>query len=686
MKKNLCEEVIEFIQNHTRPIAIAVVVLVFILSIKQVISITNLISTIIVCLFVYFFIEDFIKSFIKSKIDKKESLRTKVSIKKGVQIILGDWGAGKTHYFNNVYINENKFHESIVERISCFSYTREEFIKQIVAMSFWNRWLSLNGMLSGYISFNWHNMLPKNKVIFIDDLERLPCNNNMANDFIGIIEKLKKYNHVVIACSHLNIKQEAISQYLEKMADYMPIEITLEKQMESKAIINTIKSTINNISERSSLMREINRLIEKLQLDDGVYKKHKSLVYFFTKNYSFNDSEAINLRNIKKVFENIYIQQEADKIIEVITNLITEELPREMNIENIKSCWRYYKIKEKIQEYLIIYELLFAYPNLKPIIQKYKQKDKTNNSESFKKYIKDYVKDKHLRNLEILNFDHGLEYLINLSFYSIGQLLAEINELSEVNDDDFLSDILAINNITFIKTEKDFFKKESVRDIYGFYKKQALQHLTKDNELNFNAYLRQNTYVGYEGQKEIRLSYKSSSLGGLLCENSDYINSLSSFWNEIMIYLISRYETIEALINKAYQLIKGQEDDFSIYNKYATKMRFLTLIEWYCKKENIKPNISDEIKKYFYEEYNRTSEYLENPGNLKDELFLFDLFINYDTNMQPTIDDVKEAVRLHNKGEDYSELKEKIEQNFYSMFTKVEPSVFKIRENKEVEQ
>lgn len=282
-------------------------------------NISNSLLLIVILIFLCFMIKDIFKSlfyFVERSLLKliKYCRHRSLSARKistGVDIILGDWGSGKTYYFHNGYKQE--YSSFRLEKLSCFSYSREEFIKQLITIKFWNRWLSLNGLLAGYISHNWHKMLPKNMLIFIDDLERLPCDEYMANDFIGIIEELKKHNRVVIACSPQDIKQGVISRYLEKLVDYFPYQITLEKQVKTKAIIETINSTIKDINNKQSLKDEFEKLINLLseELESGSYNYHKNFTDLFAK----NSSDAINLRSIKKVLSQIYKLYNADKII-----------------------------------------------------------------------------------------------------------------------------------------------------------------------------------------------------------------------------------------------------------------------------------------------------------------------------------------------------------------------------------
>ena len=468
MKENLCEKVVKFIGSYAKSITIVIAVLVFILSIMQTISITNWLTSIIVCLFVYFFIQDLIVSFVKAEIDKKDLS------KKGVEIILGDWGSGKTHYFNNVYIKENGYAESVVKRVSCFSYTREEFIKQIVAMSFWNRWLSLNGMLSGYISFNWHKMLPKNKVIFIDDLERLPCDNYMANDFIGIIEELKKHNLVVIACSHSDIKQKVIRQYLEKMVDYTPIEITLNRQIQSKAIFYTIES--------------VSKIILKKEQQES-----------FVNLFSENISDAVNLRNIKKVLQEI--KKKENDIQSVIIDIINIPKKDDMSIDNIKKYYRYLKVKDQIKTYLLSYGLLFAYPNFAQMVKDFEKTSiknesgedenlfgqkldpKTIKKQNFKKYLSSKIKAKHLEKaLKLYDMYGGIELLSKISFDSIKELLNVISEkCSLITDDELLRCLLNLDGKNTNAEDIENYYCVENKDAYTLCKKMALYTIKKKN-------------------------------------------------------------------------------------------------------------------------------------------------------------------------------------------------------------
>ncbi|MBK2110553.1 hypothetical protein [Francisella tularensis] len=397
----------------------------------------------------------------------------KSKVEVGCDLILGDWGAGKTYYFNNKYAKQ--YNSSSIEKISCFSYTREDFIKQLVRINFWNRWLSLNGILASYISFNWHKMLPKNKVIFIDDLERLPCDENQTNDFIGIINELKKYNRVVIACSLSDIKQKTISQYLEKIVDSNPYEITLKYQIKARAIIETIKSTISK-NNHLSVNEAVNSIIVLLEEDynqsdsSEKYTNHISFVNLF----SANVQDAINLRSIEKVFSNIYKQDNATDIIRSIKSAI--KLPKkEISIPDIKEYYRYLKVGESIKQYLLAYELLFSYPNLASLLKDFDPNsldEKQLEIEVEKYLLSKNFNIKHLSKVRHLIRQIGFIKLKYLSFSNVDEILSKIGKESEITYHELISMILMkepkYRDIT-IDVEKYFINDEYDKT-YGKYK------------------------------------------------------------------------------------------------------------------------------------------------------------------------------------------------------------------------
>lgn len=272
----------------------------------------------------------------------------------------------------------------------------------------------------------------------------------MANDFIGIVEELKKYNRVVIACSLQDIEQDVIREYLEKLVDYFPHEITLEKQVKTRAIIETINSTIKDIDNRQSLKDELKKLINLLsdELESGSYNYHKNFTDLFAK----NSSDAINLRSIKKVFSQMYQLDNADKIIKVIVDIVSEDIARNITFDNIKNYYRYLKTKEKIQIYLVAYELLFTYPKLSSIVNDYyksskiKDPDWVPNMDVFDKKDKKkldlskYIKDKDIEKINFLSDKVG--DFRNLNFRYVDKLLEEIDSLSTINDNDLLRDLV----------------------------------------------------------------------------------------------------------------------------------------------------------------------------------------------------------------------------------------------------
>ncbi|QIW10372.1 hypothetical protein [Francisella sp. LA112445] len=609
-------------------------------------NISNFLFLILIFIFLYFMTKDILKSFfyfVKRLIFKlikcccNRRLNTR-KIPTGVDIILGDWGSGKTHYFENVY--KQKYNSFRLEKLSCFSYSREEFIKQLITIKFWNRWLSLNGLLAGYILHSWHKMLPKNMLIFIDDLERLPCNKYMANDFIGIIEELKKDNRVVIACSPQDIKQDIISRYLEKLVDYLPHQITLEKQVKTKAIIGTINSTIKDIDNKKSLKDELEKLINLLsdELESGLYNYHKN----FTQLFSKNSSDAINLRNIKKVFSQIYKQGNADKIIKIIVDIVSQDISKDITFDNIKSYYRYLKIKEKIELYLVAYELLFTYPNFSTLVQNCKGdnidhkrkmergyfskklqssvKDYSESSalEEYEKELKEKIKSKDISKVVFLFEKMQIKKLEELSFAAIGEFLEEIDSLSTINDNDLLRDLVLGNSI---EIEKHFTCEDSSSEVYDFCKRVSLYVIGKeilDKEISFPFTLDH---------------YLSSKIKNSFI----YLQRIKDFWIKIGDYFIKKEDSFEQMIEELCNLVDWDSHSSSNYNEVLySVLRILSLVEFYSEyydksiSEFLKCKSLDKWKNIFdqnIKERSQFKEYFEYRGS---EIYLFELNSEFD--------------------------------------------------------
>ncbi|APA82878.1 P-loop NTPase fold protein [Francisella tularensis] len=547
------------------------------------INVISVVSGLIALVVASLFLKDSINTFICKKISSDTQIKT------GVKIILGDWGSGKTHFFNKVYVKDYEENFEIV-RLSCFSYSRSEFIKQIVAISFWNRWLSLNGLLAGYISFNWHNMLPKNKLIFIDDLERLPCDENMANDFIGIIEKLKKYNHIVIACSHSDVRQKVISNYLEKLVDSLPIEITLEKQIKKDAITDTVRSVVGN------------RLDNALNTHD----KQKAFANLFT----CNNSDAVNLRNIKKVLKSICEQDNTEDILQIIVDVINEP-SKDISFDNIKKYHRYLKIKDKFELYLLSYELLFAYPNFTKIVRDFENDNKANknsseqpNSETeitkFREYLSKKIKDKHIEKaVKLADIYGGARYLKKISFASIGELLKDIDRLSNTSDEEVLKDLFLNSSdtekyFTFgVYTDKKYLNISVDKRAYNLCKDEALYVIARETVEKNSVKIGNSPLNQYGFEPELY-----DMLG--CCY---YISKIQELWLCIAKHFIENNNLgVNNFTNKLSSFVKWDNhskmsfDDDAYYNILWLVVRFLSLVEFVMNKYPDQINVGELLK------------------------------------------------------------------------------------------
>lgn len=635
-----------FAKNIIKAILLVLIAyIIFFLDVR----VMNLLAGLIAIIIFYFFLEDSIKT-----ICNKRSCKDDKDIETGVKIILGDWGSGKTYYFDNVY---SKHFESTYEikKLSCFSYNRSEFIKQIVAINFLNRWLSLNGLLSGYISFNWHNMLPKNKLIFIDDLERLPCDENMANDFIGIIDLLKKDNHVVISCSHSDIRQTVISNYLEKIADKLPEEITLQHQVDNFAIANTFISTLENQrSKNNSLALENLPLHNKDQISN-------TLIRLFANKWfdNYYTSDPVNLRNIKKVITSICNLDNASKILEYMFNINKDsEQKTELKFEHIRDFYIYLQVRDKIRAYLLSYELLFKCPNLVLII-----KDLQFSSDVFTKpcevteELKKNLKSKHISKFFELKELIGVSKLKSLSFENICNGLKEISDICNMKDDTILCNLF--NEYLYFK---EYIKKDTNDNSgYELCKSIALHNIL--DGMLIDATL-ENNYLMNRLSKNINIT-------------SNYTLKTQEFWLCIAEHFIKKEdkESVKDFIVKIFEKCVMNSDVGNI-------IRFLSLSEFlgnYYHVEidfiselldnNHKDNWKEEISKYLMKNHTST---IDNKYYSRDNIslghYLFELNADSDS-LNKYQDNLYESLKI---GDCTSELNQII-RDFTSLFPKEIP-------------
>ena len=178
------------------------------------------------------------------------------------------WGTGKTHYYKHHL--KKQFNQQYIY-ISCFAYTKKELLIELsIHNRLWVRILSLQGILITLIDHSWRSLLPKNKIIILDDIERLHKGEENLLDILGIIDELKKNNKVLLIGSIEEIKSEIFSKYLEKIVDdfikfdsneslnNILRESTIDLDPKDADYINEI---INNLNEYSSNLRIIKNTI-----------------------------------------------------------------------------------------------------------------------------------------------------------------------------------------------------------------------------------------------------------------------------------------------------------------------------------------------------------------------------------------------------------------------------------------
>ncbi|WP_145951756.1 hypothetical protein [Francisella uliginis] len=632
-------------------------------------SLIDITGSIIVSLIAFFFITDLIYH-VEKYICNNKSLKKEYY---GCEIILGDWGSGKTYYFDKEYIKEHiPEYTGEIEplRLSCFSYSREEFITKLVNFSFINRWISLNGLLSGYILSNWEDKLPENKLIFIDDLERFPSNENLVGDFIGIIEKLKQKNRVVIACNitNIKIKQQTISEYLEKLVDYNPIEITLEKQILLGSIISVLNNTIVKYisSDRSEIKEKVQLLINKLESNKD------SLIRFIGLFSDEIKGNPINLRNLTKILSNIYKQENSCEIIDLITTHI--EITKDITeIYDIKSCYKYLKLKDQFKNYLDSHEILFKYPNIQHIMKdfelfkrKYNEENKDEDIEllealkqadkfdsgmylngAFKAYISKKVDNKYINQFVRLNDNILIQ---KISFSYIDNLLNQINTYSKITKKELLQGVF--DTSTKEKMDDYFFvKNEEQKGTISLCKAVSFYNLVKVVSSNSHQefYFNKIAIMVLEYSKHI----------------AKYLEYQRTFWTNV-----SNYFSDNDLICLCQELTNLMSQN---NNKEYAALKILRILSFahFSEKHNVIKHINDIneislvtniIKKYI------------NDDNFYHEIYSQELLLDLHYEIKK-VDDLKIFLEKNNNVLDIS--LSKTNQIYKNLITKLE-SIFNI--------
>ncbi|WP_407876442.1 hypothetical protein, partial [Francisella sciaenopsi] len=399
-------------------------------------------------------------------------------------------------------------------------------------------------------------------------------------------------------------------------------------------------------------------------------KSHKNFTDLFAK----NSSDAINLRNIKKVLSHIYKQENADKIIEVIVDITSKNITKDITFNNIKNYYRYLKVKEKVEVYLVAYELLFSYPNFAILVHNCKGDNIDHKRKMKKGYfpkniqgsVKDYseakaldeykkglkIKPKYISKAVFLFEKLPISELEKLSFSKVGDILKNIDRLSTINDNDLLKD-LVLDDIG-IEIEK-YFTCET-EESYLFCKRKALSMIAKkilNNDISFP----------YEEIICIFIENIQNSV--LFLQKNQY------FWKEIIEYFIKE-KSFELLIKQIYEEV----DKKSYYGfQLVDILRILSLVEFYLAIHNdCKLNFTEfkNLKKW-KDNFNSN---LQNRNtnlnfNYKDsEFYLFELNANLDKQKIAKIEEQipETPIPIDNDIKDKF-LIEQIKEDFESLFT-----------------
>ena len=481
---------------------------------------------------------------------------------KDVDIITGPWGSGKTYYFKNEYIRKYKYID--VCEVSCFSYNRNELIEQILSTRLFVRWLYLNPLLYKWTLLNWQRSLPKNKLIFIDDIDRLPNNNDLAKDFLGIIDKLKNNNKIVLCCSLNNIDNHIILNYMEKIIDNFPIEINRHFQIQRNSIHNSLSKLTSKLEPE--IKTSFEKILESIKNSDKNNNKNiENFLMFFS-----NDSETtVNIRSIEIVMSfiiRLQCPQKSKQVLEFINSCI-REMDKSISYENIKKYSNLLKYKNYFIAIIKSKYLLLKYPTFPHDISKIiKGNNKTHDLSD--KDFPDYVCENDISdikdiisksNIALLNNYFDISNLTSMFEKQINDLNKDFEHMKNITKQEFRCHILfQIDQLEkyFIDAPSDGFTRDALSKL-SF---QAHNYYILDNDDYINKITYQQQFNVYRFMYDSDFSYfsKVKYFWDCLTDNED-LDKLIGFCLDKDNYKVIKLSNEDLLRDK---------DKIKFYNRF----------------------------------------------------------------------------------------------------------------------
>lgn len=170
-----------------------------------------------------FIVVHLIKAIFVKLMKHKEKNEIKFSKRNRCIILNGEWGTGKTYYYEcSLRSKIIKYYGKPIE-IPCFSATKDELILNLILSNPIYNIISLHGILSSLMKNNWMAFMPKKKVIVFDDFERLggftDNKDKKYADVLGIINYLKQDNYILLIANINKTESNVLNSYLEKITD-----------------------------------------------------------------------------------------------------------------------------------------------------------------------------------------------------------------------------------------------------------------------------------------------------------------------------------------------------------------------------------------------------------------------------------------------------------------------------------
>ena len=391
------------------------------------------------------------------------------------------WGTGKTYYYDNKI--KKKLNSPIY--ISCFSYTILELLTEIaIKNSFIIRAISFNGLFFNFMKNNWSLLIPKNRIIVLDDLERLHQNDENILDIISLIDRLLKNNNKILLIGHLDkiLKNSKIaSEYLEKVVDnFIPFDKSsflnsvLKEFFNKNQCSNENKQYINNVIERSTAVEYL--LHSKLNL--RIVKKFLPILL---ESYKEIEEKHKDYGEVVKEYINeklLYLIQQRYKYFIDINKFNEKFDEKNQRFGDItKEDIKYFNTSkiQKIDKQSLINYLLYDFShkiyieNIGKIISDNTQDNNLIYNNSEKNILN--IKDKYLKNFTEEETEKVLKELNKQNEYILNYLEKILNDNNEKFDG-------RIYNINMFK-ESNAFLREYLRYL-----------VNKDNEINLKNFVK----------------------------------------------------------------------------------------------------------------------------------------------------------------------------------------------------